>query len=171
MFVLFSNCKQSNRIEFFFLLKKNNNFLRFIPIIAEMELTVMTVKQEPTDDQTKRRRAAAEMAVTAMAVSVINNSRRSRNNSSPMKAITGAGPSSSTSFSVSSTSSPAKSSMTVEEWCRLANISTQQNTKSRAVNGFRDDDGEQSPMYRYGIAQMIKLYIPPGVSLHSIILI
>jgi len=131
----------------------------------------MTVKQEPTDDQTKRRRAAAEMAVTAMAVSALNNSRRSRNNSSPMKAITGAGPSSSTSFSVSSTSSPAKSSMTVEEWCRLANISTQQNTKSRAVNGFRDDDGEQSPMYRYGIAQMIKLYIPPGVSFYSIIFI
>ena len=67
--------------------------------------------------------------------------------------------------SLSIHSRPIKHSMTVKEWCRLANISIDQNTKSRSLIGFRDDLGDHSPMYRYGIAQMIKLYCPKGVSL------
>jgi hypothetical protein len=37
------------------------------------------------------------------------------------------------------------------EFCRLVNISIWQNTKSRGSSGFKDDDGESHPMYRYAI--------------------
>ena len=39
----------------------------------------------------------------------------------------------------------------LEEFCRLANISTWQNTKYRSRKGFKDDNGDYHAMYRIGI--------------------
>merc|ERR1712071_718383 len=49
------------------------------------------------------------------------------------------------------------------EFCRLANLSVAQNTKSRANHGFKDNAGNYHPMYRYGISQILKLFCPAGV--------
>merc|ERR1712071_149677 len=49
------------------------------------------------------------------------------------------------------------------EFCRLANLSVAQNTKSRANHGFKDNAGNYHPMCRYGISQILKLFCPAGV--------
>jgi len=49
------------------------------------------------------------------------------------------------------------------EFCRLANVSVVQNTKSRAATGYKDNSGCYHPMYRYGITQILKLFCPPNV--------
>lgn len=51
----------------------------------------------------------------------------------------------------------------VLEFCRLANVSVAQNTKSRAAVGYKDNSGGYHPMYRYGITQILKLFCPPNV--------
>ena len=103
----------------------------------------MALKAEMVEQEPK-----SHMALPDSSVTVINQ----RNSSATP------GPS-----SPSVNSRPMKPLMTVREWCRLANISIDQNTKSRI--GFQDDLGDHSPIYRYGIVQMIKLYCPKGVSL------
>lgn len=138
-----------------------------------MELTKSEIVKEEVMDQDggeedqprgRRQRTAAQVATTALAFNFVTVSRKRRNSStSPIKAL---GSSNNGPLSIiKKSSSPIKlsSAMTVDEWCRLANISIEQNTKSRALSGYQDDQGDTSPMYRYGIVQMVKLYCPQGV--------
>lgn len=48
----------------------------------------------------------------------------------------------------------------LQDFCRQANIAVSQNTKNRAGTGYKDNDGNFHPMYRYGISQILKLYCP-----------
>ena len=67
--------------------------------------------------------------------------------------------------SLSSSSQPKKEPKVnmkdLRDFCRDANIAISQNTKSRGPR-FEDDNGHTKSMYRYGIAQILKLFCPAG---------
>ena len=69
----------------------------------------------------------------------------------------------------SSSNSPRKlvdpaSGISHEEFCRLMNIAINQNTKARSSSGYKDDGGFYHPMFRYGTAQILKLFAPSTLS-------
>ena len=140
-----------------------------------MELTNSEIVQEEPMDQDgeeeegpriRRPRIAAQVARNAVACNYMTGGSRIGRNSSTSSQIKATRTSGQLPLKkMSSCPKNLPSGMSIDEWCRLANISVEQNTKSRGLSDFRDDLGDYSPMYRYSIAQMIKLYCPKGVSL------